>query len=413
MAFTKRTINDTPLDGATVLVRVDYNVPLLPDGTLNDDFRIRANVPALQNLLGRHCRVVIISHLGRPEGVDPQLSLRPIAKHLSELLGQPVTFVDECVGPKVAQVVKKAPLGSVILLENLRFHPEEEANDEAFAKELVRSSGARYFVQDGFGVVYRAHASTDAITHCIPSVAGLLLAKECRTISSAMERPKRPFVAVIGGAKISDKIGIIERFVDKADTIIVGGAMANTFLKYKGHAMGASVSEDGQEKTLDSLYLKAHKKHEINGKKHISIEDFIVLPSDVAVAEKIDAQQPRRTVWVGDIHPGDIALDIGEASIERMIDIISKAGTVVWNGPLGYAELPHFAHGSARLALALASQPHTTSVVGGGDTADFVLKWDNYTGDGFTHISTGGGASLALMGGEKLPGVEGLLDGPR
>lgn len=407
MSFFKRTIRDVPIDNKTVLVRVDYNVPLSSTGSISDDLRIRASLPTIEYLLEHHSKVVIMSHLGRPEGREAKYSLKPVAKRLSELLDRKVIFVSDCVGDKVVQAVKKAPLNSVILLENLRYYKEEEANDCTFAEKIAKSTGARYFVQDGFGVVHRAHASTEAITHFIPGVSGLLLEREFVTITTAMEKPQRPLVAVMGGAKISDKITVIERFVGIADKIIVGGAMSNTFLKYKGHHMGISVVEDNQEKVLDNIYLAAHKKLDT------SIDDFIILPVDVAVATEISEDAKRKNVKLGDLDPKDEALDIGEASIERMVEEINKAKTVIWNGTLGYAELPEFAHGSARLALSLATQPRITSIIGGGDTADFVLKWDGENGKSFTHISTGGGASLELMAGKKLPGIESLLDAPR
>jgi len=407
MSFFKRTIRDVPIDNKTVLIRADYNVPQSKNGSISDDLRIRASLPTIEFLLEHHTKVVIMSHLGRPEGREAKYSLKPVAKRLSELLDHKVIFVDDCIGDKVVQAVKKAPNGSVILLENLRYYPEEEANDTAFAEKIAKSTGARYFVQDGFGVVHRAHASTEAITHFIPSVAGLLLEREYVTITGAMENPQRPLIAVMGGAKISDKITVIERFVGIADKIIIGGAMSNTFLKYKGHHMGSSMVEDGQEKVLDSIYLAAHKKLDT------SIDDFIILPDDVAVANEISETAVRKNVKLGNLDSVDKALDIGDASIDRMVEEIAKAKTVIWNGTLGYAELPEFAHGSARLALSLATQAQTTSIIGGGDTADFVLKWDGKGGESFTHVSTGGGASLELMAGKKLPGIESLLDAPR
>lgn len=406
MGFFKLTVRDVPIDNQTVLVRADYNVPLTKNGRISDDFRIRASLPTIQYLLDRHCKIVIISHLGRPEGVDAKFSLEPVGKRLATLIDKPVTFVDQTVGDKVKQTVKKAGSGAIVLLENLRFDPGEEADSEPYAKAIAQATGARYFVQDGFGVVHRAHASTAAITSFIPSVAGLLLEKEYESITNAINTPKRPFVAVLGGAKISDKITVIERLVKKADTIIIGGAMANTFLHYKGFAMGKSILEKDQHETLDRIYHAAAKKL---GKTK-SVEDFIILPQDVAVAKAIDASARRKVVPLGKIGEQDIALDVGDASIERIAKVVEKAGSVLWNGPLGYAELPAFAHGSARLALTLASHPNITSVIGGGDTADFVLKWNDNIGDGFSHISTGGGASLELMAGETLPGIARLLD---
>lgn len=405
MAFYKQTIKTVPLDGHTVLLRAEYNVPLEPDGSIADDSRIRASIPTIRELLKDNCKVVIVSHMGRPEGRDPKLSLEPVALRLSELLGEPVRFVDQTVGDKVKMAVKRAPSRSVIMLENLRFDPKEEANDETFARQLAADSGARYFVQDGFGVVHRAHASTEAITHYLPGVAGLLLEKEVTTLTEAMKNPKHPLVAVMGGAKVSDKIPLVKRFIEIADRIIIGGAMANTFLAYRGYAMGKSKVEAGQETVLDEIYAAARQK--VGDDK---VDEFIVLPSDVAVASRIEASEPRRVVSVDAISGDDIVLDIGDDSIEAAVKAVEAAETVIWNGTLGYAEFDNFAHGSARLALALATHPNIMSVIGGGDTADFVLHWDGQEGGSFSHVSTGGGASLELMAGEKLPGVESLLD---
>lgn len=404
VGFPKLTVRDVPLEGRTVLVRVDYNVPLDDKGKISDDLRIEASLPTLEYLMQRHCKVVLMSHLGRPEGREKKFSLEQVAERLAELSGYTVQFVDDCVGDKVVQAVKKSPRNTIILLENLRFYSQEEADEPAFAEKIAKSTGARYFVQDGFGVVHRAHASTNAITQFVPSVAGLLLEKEYVTITTAMRHPRRPLVAVLGGAKIGDKIKVVEQFVDTADTVIIGGAMANTFLAYKGFDMGASLRETGQEKVLDTIYQAAHEK--LEG----SIDDFLMLPTDVAVAETISPRAKRRNVKLGKIKPEDRALDLGDETIERITAEVKKAKTVIWNGTLGYAELPEFAHASARLALALATQPATASIIGGGDTADFVLKWDGGNGVSFTHVSTGGGASLELMAGEKLPGIESLLD---
>ncbi len=406
MGFFKQTMNSVPLEGNTVLLRADYNVPLNDDGTIKDDFRIRASLPTVRKLLDENCKVVIISHLGRPDGKpDKKLSLEPVARHLASLLGESVRFVDKTVGDKVKMAIKRAPNRSVIVLENLRFNPGEEANDESFARELVQDTGARYFVQDGFGVVHRAHASTAAITFLLPSVAGLLLEREYTTITEAMKHPKRPLVTVLGGAKVSDKIGVIKAFVNIADTIIISGAMANTFLAYKGVDLGKSKRETDQNEVLDAIYGAAKKK--VGAEK---VDDFLVLPTDLAVGYAFDKSEPRRTVDVDHIGADDMAMDIGEKSIEHMVDIVGKASTVIWNGTLGMAEFPNFAHGSARLALTLATHPDITSIIGGGDTADFVLNWDAKKGGSFTHISTGGGASIELMAGEKLPGIESLLD---
>lgn len=405
MTFFKQTINTVPLEGETVLLRADYNVPLKSDGTIESDFRIQASVPTVKKLLADNCKVVIISHLGRPEGRDEKLSLEPVALRLAQLLGEPVRFVDQTVGDKVKMAVKRAPKRSVIVLENLRFDPREEANDEGFARELVKSSGARYFVQDGFGVVHRAHASTAAITLLLPSVAGLLLEREYTVITNAMKSPDRPFVAVLGGAKVHDKIGVIKALIEVADRIVVSGAMANTFLAYKGVQLGKSKFDENADDILEEIYAAARKK--VGADK---VDDFLVLPTDLAVAHELNGEVPRRIVPVSKVAPDEMALDIGDATIEATVADVKDAKTVIWNGTLGMAEFPNFAHGSARLALALATAPHITSIIGGGDTADFVLHWDAKNGGSFSHVSTGGGASLELMAGDKLPGIESLLD---
>lgn len=404
MKFYKKTLRDVPLEGKTVLVRVDYNVPLTDDGRISDDFRIRASLPTIKRLLKDGCKLVLISHLGRPDGIEVKYSLEPAAQRLAELLGEPVRFVDKTIGEKVRMAVKRAPKRSVIVLENLRFHVEEEANDEKFAQALAKDSGAGYFVQDGFGVVHRDHASTAAITLFLPSVAGLLLEKEYLTIVGAMKHPERPLVAVLGGAKVSDKISVIEKFVDAADRILIGGAMANTFLAYKGVAVGKSKVETDQDETLKKIYHKATEKVGAE-----NVDDFLVLPIDVAVGTSLDTKA-RKNVMLADITKEDLCLDIGNATAEKFVDVVQHAKTVVWNGTLGYAEAKPFAHGSEALAAALTKDRTIESIVGGGDTADFVIHWDKKHGDSFSHVSTGGGASLELMAGEKLPGIEHLLD---
>ncbi|HEU4830971.1 MAG TPA: phosphoglycerate kinase [Candidatus Saccharimonadales bacterium] len=405
MSFFKQTIRDVPIGNHTVLVRADYNVPLDSKGNISDDLRIKASIPTIEYLLKRGCKVVIISHLGRPKGREKKYSLEPVAERLAKLLKRDVRFVSDTVGDRVYQAVKRAPKISVIMLENLRFYAQEEANDHDFAMNIVKSTGARFFVQDGFGVVHRAHASTDAIEMCVPGVAGLLLEHEYTTITRAMESPKRPLVAIMGGAKISDKIHLVERFVGIADKIIIGGAMANTFLAYKGVSVGASMYEDDQKKVLDKIYKAVREKVGED-----NVDDFIVLPTDVAVAKKIDASSKRRVVSIKDIEADDIILDTGDKSIEKNVKLTADAATVIWNGTMGYAELPEFSHGSARIALMLASSPKITSIIGGGDTSDFVLKWSGGNDKSFSHVSTGGGASLELMAGKKLPGIECLLD---
>lgn len=399
MSFKKRTIRDIPVDGRTILVRTDFNVPFDEKGDISDDFRIRASLPTIKYLLKRGCKVVIISHLGRPDGVkNPKFSLEKPASRLARLLGRPVRFVDDVKGERVYQAVRVAPKNSVIVLENLRFYSEEEANDSNFAKEVARSSRAEYFVQDGFGAAHRAHASTAAITQFLPSVAGLLLEKEYRFLSQITENPARPFVSILGGAKVSDKIQVVEKLAQKSDGVLVGGAMANTFLANIGVSVGSSKVEDGQKQTVENILNIAKK----------SGGEFI-LPKDVAVGEST-ASDSRRVYSIHEIPDGELALDIGDKTIDKFCDKIKNAKTVFWNGPMGYSENSVFSHGSARIALTLASNPQIVSIIGGGDTADFAHKW---AGDGkmpFSHISTGGGAGLDLIAGKKLPGIENLLD---
>ena len=403
--FYKRSLRDMPIAGKTVLVRADYNVPLTPDGEIADDYRIRMSVPTIQSLIEQGCTVVIISHLGRPDGIkNLTFSLEPAASRLAKLLGHEVRFVDDCVGHKVYMVIKRAPKGSVIVLENLRFYPGEEANDPAFAYQLAKQSHADYFVQDGFGVVHRAHASTSAITQYIPSVAGLLLEREYMTITESMKYPKRPLVAVLGGAKGSDKIEVIDAFVGVADQIVIGGAMANTFLAHGGKRMGKSKIEAGQDERIERICANVCEKV---GSKHI--DRFLQLPIDHGVATSRELGATRKNIAVGAVGNDEYVLDIGPHSTEAMIAAVRGAKTVIWNGTLGMCEVPAFATASAALAATLAHQHGLVSIVGGGDTADFVLHWDKQDGKSFTHVSTGGGASLELMSGLKLPGIESLL----
>ena len=403
--FPKQTIRDVDLRGKIILLRSDYNVPLTKRGQISDDLRIRASLPTLRYLLEQNCKIIIMSHLGRPKSRDPKLSLKVVADHLSKLLGRPVKLLGDCVGESVRQTVRRAPLGSVIMLENLRFYDEEESDDLVFAKSIQRAVRADYFVQDGFAVAHRSHASTHAISLCVPGLAGLLLEKEYITITKAMSSPKHPLVAIIGGAKVSDKISLIKRLIKKADRILIGGAMSNTFLHCRGVNIGKSVFESGMEKIVSEIYdLAAAKVGAEN------VDKFLVLPMDVAVAPEISKDCHRREVSVDHIKGDDMALDIGSQTIETFTKILADAKTVIWNGPLGYAEIDNFAIGSARAALAIAQNNEATSIVGGGDTADFILKWDGHDGASFTHVSTGGGASMALMAGKKLPGIESLLD---
>ena len=426
MSFTKKTIRDIELQGKTVLLRADYNVPLNEKSEITDDYRIGQSIPTVRYLLEQGAAVIICSHLGRPEGkANPAFSLFPVAKRLQKLLDQEVEFVTDCVGERAEKAAQNLQPGQVAVLENLRFHPEEEANDDAFAASLAKL--ADVFVQDGFGVVHRAHASTEAITHHLPSVAGLLLEKEFDTITQVMQEPVRPLVAVIGGAKISDKIEVLQRFIDVADVVAVGGAMANTFLQASGIDIAKSKT-DAEDLPLAKQILQLAKDKAKNGK-------FVFyLPQDGVVAKKIDGQVQTRIVdWsahvVADIEnypkrpphsasqvaDDEMILDIGPFSGAFIAGSLQLAGTVVWNGAMGVTEthglqgpVGPFAHGTELLVEAMLGQfgHRPFSMVGGGDTVGYIesrrlLK-------SFNHVSTGGGASLELMAGRKLPGVEAL-----
>lgn len=403
--FPKKTIRDIGwVDGQRVLVRADLNVPMNGD-QITDDFRLLRALDTIQYLIRRNCSVVVCAHLGRPNGSpNPAFSLRPVAERLGILLGFEVLFTPECIGPVAANAANALEPGQVLLLENLRFHPEEEANDPAFAQALAAASGASYFVQDGFGVVHRAHASTDAITRYLPSIAGLLLESEIVTITNAMQSPQRPLTAILGGAKISDKITVIERLIDVADQIIIGGAMANTFLAYRGLAMGRSLVEPGQEPVLQRIYQRAEQKVGAQ-----AVDTFLALPSDAVVA--LSPQAPSVTTVSVQAIPADQAVfDIGPSSAAYFAQLVQSAATVIWNGPLGMTENQQFSHGSEAIAQTLAAQSQTHSLIGGGDTADFIRSWSQSHNQYFGYISTGGGASLELMAGNKLPGVEALQD---
>ncbi len=402
--FPYKTIKDVDVANKRILMRADYNVPLKEDGSIADDFRIVASLPTINYLVDRGAMVVLMAHLGRPKGqVNEKYSLAPVAERLSELLKRPVIFVPDCIGEPVAKVAEAMQPGQVILLENLRFHPEEEKNDPVFAEQLAKSSHAELFVQDGFGVVHRPHASTEAITKFLPSVAGLLLEKEYVEIKSATDAPNRPLTAVIGGAKISDKMPLVRKFMQIADNVVIGGALANNFLKLDGYDVGNSLVEDGVADLVQSIEDEAKAKY---GDK---VAEHFVLPVDVAVAETGSLHDSRVERQLDDVHAPAVIYDAGEQTIQLVEKVAEASGTVIWNGTLGMAEYPEFSRGSARLALTLAKNPQITSVIGGGDTADFVRGWDALKGGSFTHVSTGGGASLELMAGDTLPGIAALM----
>lgn len=381
--------------GKRVLIRVDFNVPLDKQGAITDDTRIRAALPTIEYLIQEGARIILASHLGRPKGqVNLSYSLAPVAKHLSELLAQNVVLAKDCVGDPVIEAAHTLQDGQVLLLENVRFHAEEEKNDPTFARDLA--SLAELYVNDAFGTAHRAHASTEGVTHYLPAVAGFLMQKEVEFMGNALERPERPFVAIIGGAKVSDKIGVIENLLEKVDILIIGGGMANTFLKAQGFKMGKSLLEEEKVELAKQLIEKAKEKG-------VTLE----LPIDVVVARAFEANAPHRTVSVSEIQDDEMALDIGSASAERFAERLATAKTVIWNGPMGVFEMDAFAKGTERVAQAVAICKGTT-IVGGGDSVAAVEKMG--VADQMTHISTGGGASLEFLEGKVLPGVAALQD---
>ena len=387
----KLSIKDLDLKGQRVFIRVDFNVPL-KDGRIGDDTRIRSSLPTIQYALEHGATVVLASHLGRPKGkVNPQMSLRPIADRLAELLGKPVVFATDCIGDDARNAK-----GDVVLLENLRFHPEEEKNDAAFAKALA--SLATTYVNDAFGAAHRAHASVEGITHFIQRpAAGLLMEQELQYLGHALEAPERPFVAILGGAKVSDKIDVIRNMLGKVDRLIIGGAMAYTFFKSRGMPVGRSLVED--DKIGEAKAIEADAKA-----RGVSL----LLPTDHVVTAKIEAGAANEVLAVGDARIGDrMGVDIGPASIAAYTAAIADAKTVVWNGPMGVFEIDAFAAGTNAVARAVAAVKGTT-IVGGGDSIAAVKKAG--IADRITHISTGGGASLEFLGGQTLPGVAALAD---
>lgn len=390
--MNKKTIRDINVAQKRVLVRVDFNVPQDKAGNITDDTRIRAALPTIQYLRDQGAKVILCSHLGRPKGkVAEELRLTPAAERLAELLGAPVAKANDCIGPKVEKAVSVMKPGDVLLLENLRFHAEEEANDPSFAKQLA--SVADVYVNDAFGSAHRAHASTEGVAHFLPAVAGFLMERELNFLSKATAEPSRPYVAILGGAKVSDKIAVIENLLPKVDRLIVGGGMANTFIKAQGHEIGASLVEDDKVELAKDLLKRGGKK--------------ILLPVDVVVADAFAADAKHRTVAVDKVPAGWRILDIGPKTVEEFAAALKKAKTVVWNGPMGVFEFPAFAAGTVAIAKALAKS-NATSIIGGGDSAAAVEQAG--VADKITHISTGGGASLEFLEGKVLPGVAALQD---
>ena len=393
--MAKLSIKDLDLAGKRVFMRVDFNVPI-KEGRISSDTRIRASLPTIVYALDHGATVILASHLGRPKGkVNPEFTLKPVAARLAELAGRPVEFAEDCVGPAAQAAVDRAAEGGhLVLLENLRFHPEEEKNDAGFAAGLAALADA--YVNDAFGSSHRTHASVDAITRLLPHpAAGLLMEQEVRYLGLALGAPERPFVAILGGAKVSDKIEVIENLLGKVDALCVGGAMAYTFLKSRGLAVGRSLVEDDKLDAARQITGHAHDR----GVK-------LALPTDHVVAWKLEAGAPHATLAVTDASIGErIGVDIGPETIAAFSALVAGAKTVVWNGPMGVFEMPPFDAGTNALARAVAAVKGTT-IVGGGDSVSAVTKAG--VADRITHISTGGGASLEFLGGRTLPGVAAL-----
>ncbi len=393
--MAKQTVKDLgALKGVRMFVRVDYNVPI-KEGRITDDTRIRASLPTLELLLKGGAQLVLASHLGRPKkGPAPELSLKPVAGRLSELIGRPVAMAIDCVGDDVRKAASALPGGGVVLLENVRFHPEEEKNDPAFAKSLIADSGATVFVNDAFGTAHRAHASTEGVSrHVKVSVAGLLMEKELKYLGLALEAPERPFVAVLGGAKVSDKIQVIDNLLPRVDSLLIGGGMAYTFFRAQGLATGKSLVEEDKGALAGELLGKAE------GKIH--------LPVDHVVASAFRADAERKTAPASEVPEGWMGLDIGPATATLFGEEVRKAKIVLWNGPMGVFEMKPFAEGTLAVARAMADCSGTT-IVGGGDSVAAVTQMG--LADQISHVSTGGGASLEFLAGDPLPGVVCLKD---
>ena len=391
----KKTVRDLDVAGKKVLVRVDFNVPLNDKGEITDDTRITASLPTIQYLLEQKAAVILIAHLGRPKGqVKPELSLAPVAKHLGKLLGKKILFAPDCVGEAAQAAASKLKPGHILLLENLRFHKEEEKNDMEFAEKLA--SLADLYVNDGFGVSHRAHASVEGVTHFLPAAAGFLLEKEIQYVGQAVTNPLHPFVAIIGGAKVSDKIGVISNLLDKVDTLLIGGGMANTFLAAQGYKMGKSLVEEDKLDLAKELLAKA-KKNKVN----------MLLPTDLVMAAAFAPDAEHVTEKVKNLNQAYMALDIGAETSKAYAEALADAKMIVWNGPMGVFEMDAFCKGTEAVAKAVAKS-RATSIVGGGDSVAAIEKLG--LAKRITHISTGGGASLEYLEGKVLPGVAALDD---
>jgi len=394
----KLTISDLEIEGKKVLIRCDFNVPLDDKGRITDDTRIQAALPTIRYALGRECAVILMSHLGRPKGkVDPKLNLKPVAERLGELLNLEVLMAPDCIGPEVEKMARELKGGEVLLLENLRFRSGEETNDEKFAQQLA--SLADVFIQDAFGTVHRAHASTSGVPKHLPSGAGFLLQKEIKYLKQALEEPERPFLAILGGAKISTKIGVINKLLSKVDSLILGGAMAYTFLRAENIGTGSSMVEEDKIDTAGEILKQASKK-----------KVTVLLPLDHIIANKASEDAESKEISEVAIPEGWIGVDIGSFSIKRFSSAIKSAKTILWNGPMGIFEIDKFSQGTKAIAEAIAeaTKKGSISIVGGGDSVAAVTK--SGLQENVSHISTGGGAALEFLEGKELPGIAALKD---
>ncbi len=393
--FEKKRVTDVDVAGKRVLVRVDFNVPLA-EGAVTDDTRVRAALPTIRYLIDHGARVILMSHLGRPDGApDPKYSLEPARLVLQNLIGRDVAFCSETVGPEAEAAVARMADGEILMLENLRFFPGEKANDPAFAEQLAAL--ADIYVNDAFGAAHRAHASTEGVAKLLPAYAGMLLAREVETLTGMLADPGRPFVAILGGSKVSDKFGVIERLIDSVDSLIVGGGMAFTFLVAKGVEVGDSIVEPDWVEPARRMLDKAAEKGVA-----------LLLPTDFVIATELAEDAESRIVGREEIPPGFKGLDIGPASVELFKGEIASASTIFWNGPMGVFELKPFEAGTRAVALAVASNSKASSIIGGGDSVAALKKFG--LEDRVTFVSTGGGASMKLLEGVPLPGVEALTD---
>ena len=394
--MNKKTVKDIDLQGKKVFVRCDFNVPLDENGNITDNRRIVAALPTIKYLLDQNCKIILASHLGRPKGeVNPKFSLKPVANELSKLLGKEVKLAEDVVGPSAKELTSNVKEGEIVLLENVRFDAREEKNDESLSKEFA--SMAEIFVNDAFGTAHRAHSSTAGIAEFLPAVSGFLIEKELEFLGSALENPQRPFVAILGGVKVSDKIGVIEALLEKVDKLIIGGGMAYTFFKSMGYSVGKSVCE------LDKLDL-AKELMEKAKQKNVKL----VLPIDNVIAKEIAPDTENKVIDSDNIPDEWEGLDIGPKTVELFKEELKDAKTIIWNGPVGFSEYEIFANGTRSIAQALAEKEDAVTIIGGGDSAAAIEKMG--LSDKMTHISTGGGASLEFLEGKKLPGIECLLD---